>query len=210
MKRAAAAAVFGCASVLLSYPDDGFAGDVASARQRIVSLPAGATRDRLAATAGWLAGMDLMDLAAAYVDTFDLRRGISLHLTHYSHGDTRERGMALSALASAYRDMGFSVTLGELPDFLPALLELAAVSAAGAALLGEQRMALDALRTALEEAHSRYSPAVAAVCDALPGPSKADRDALRRYRAEGPPSERVGLEPFAPPEVLSGGVTVRR
>ncbi|MGH9056408.1 MAG: nitrate reductase molybdenum cofactor assembly chaperone, partial [Acidimicrobiales bacterium] len=155
----------------------------------------------------WLAGMDLLDLAAAYVETFDLRRGTSLHLTHYSHGDTRERGMALSALAGSYRDAGFRVDPCELPDFLPALLELAAVSTAGAALLSEQRMALDALQAALAEAHSGYTTVVAAVCDALPGLTKADRDALRRYRAEGPPSEQVGLEPFAPPEVLTGGLT---
>ncbi|MGH9056515.1 MAG: nitrate reductase molybdenum cofactor assembly chaperone, partial [Acidimicrobiales bacterium] len=67
MKRAAAAAVFGCASVLLSYPDEGFAADLAGVRRKLDSLPAGATRDRLGATAVWLAGMDLLDLAAAYV-----------------------------------------------------------------------------------------------------------------------------------------------
>ena len=73
-----------------------------------------------------------MEAAAAYVDTFDLRRRRSLHLTYYRHGDTRERGMALTALVDAYRVAGFRVAPGELPDFLPALLELAAVTPAGA------------------------------------------------------------------------------
>ncbi|MGH9083373.1 MAG: nitrate reductase molybdenum cofactor assembly chaperone, partial [Acidimicrobiales bacterium] len=122
--------------------------------------------------------------------------------TYYRHGDTRERGMALTALVDAFRSAGYRVVPGELPDFLPALLELAAVDPAGASVLGEHRMALDALRLALVKIPSPYAGVVDAVGDALGGLSRGDRVALRRYRAQGPPSEQVGLEPFAPPEVL--------
>jgi nitrate reductase molybdenum cofactor assembly chaperone NarJ/NarW len=101
------------------------------------------------------------------------------------------------------------VAPGELPDFLPALLELAALNPGGAAVLGEHRMALDALATELEEIGSPYAGAIRAVTAALGPASRGDRQALDRYRAQGPPSEKVGLEPFAPPEVIAQGVTRR-
>ncbi len=132
----------------------------------------------------------------------------SLGLRPYRHGDTRERGLALAALAGAFREAGFGVAPGELPDYLPALLELAAAHPVGASVLGEHRAALEALRLALAEAASPYAGVVAAVSGVLPGPTRRDRPALHRYRAEGPPSEKVGLEPFAPPEVLGAGVTL--
>jgi nitrate reductase molybdenum cofactor assembly chaperone NarJ/NarW len=209
MKRAAAAKVFGCASVLLSYPSDGYAEDLDAVIGEVTTLPAGSARSRLAEVAKWLHQLPPTEAAATYVDTFDLRRGVCLYLTYYRHGDTRERGMALTALVDSFRAAGFRVVPGELPDFLPALLELAAARPAGASVMGDHRMALEALRLALEKAESPYAGVVTAVCDALPGPSRRDREALRRYRAQGPPSERVGLEPFAPPEVLGQRVTHR-
>lgn len=209
MRRAPAASVFGCASVLLSYPDEDYGQDLAAVAGVVQALPAGPARSRLADALSWLGGLSPMEAAATYVDTFDLRRGVCLYLTYYRHGDTRERGLALAALVDVYRSAGLAVIPGELPDYLPALLEMAAADSAGAAVLAEHRMALDALRLALEQAHSPYNQVVAAVSDALPRPTRTDRDALRRYRAQGPPSERVGLEPFAPPEVLGQRVTLR-
>ena len=208
MRRQAAATVFGCASVLLSYPDEHHIGDLAAVCDALGKLPAGRVRSELAVAAQWLCGMSPMEAAATYVDTFDLRRGVCLHLTYYRHGDTRERGMALTALVDAFREAGFAVVPGELPDYLPALLELAATHPAGATVLAEHRMALDALHSALAKAGSRYAGVLDTVRDALPGPTRKDRQALRRYRADGPPSEKVGLEPFAPPEVLGQGVTI--
>jgi nitrate reductase delta subunit len=76
-------------------------------------------------------------------------------------------------------------------------------------VLAEHRAALDALRVDLTSAKSPYAGVVEAATDALGASSRADREALRRYRAHGPPSERVGLEPFAPPEIIHLGVTRR-
>ncbi|MGH9080572.1 MAG: nitrate reductase molybdenum cofactor assembly chaperone [Acidimicrobiales bacterium] len=209
MKRSAVQTVCGCASVLLSYPDDRFADDLAAVAGALDRVPDGPARSRLGAAQRWLAAMPVIEAAARYVDTFDLRRQRTLHLTYYRHGDTRERGMALTALVDAYRGAGLRVQEGELPDFLPALLELAAVDSAGLAVLGEHRPALDALRSDLDAADSPYAGVVSAVAGVLGSASHADREALRRYRANGPPSEQVGLEPFAPPEIIKLGITRR-
>ena len=208
MRRWVMTRVFGCASVLLSYPDEHFASDLAAVGTALGAIPSGPARSALGAAVNWLTQMSAFDAAAAYVDTFDLRRGVCLYLTYYRHGDTRERGMALTALVDAFRGAGFGVVSGELPDYLPALLELAATHPVGATVLAEHRMALDALHVALVKAESPYAGVLAAVRDTLPGPTRKDRQALRRYRAEGPPSEKVGLEPFAPPEVLGQSVTI--
>jgi len=209
VRRSGAQIVFGCASVLLSYPDADFTEDLAAVADALSRLPKSPTRTRLGDVRRWLAEMSAIEAAASYVDTFDLHRRRSLHLTYYRHGDTRERGMALTALVDVYRVAGVRVVPGELPDFLPALLELAVVTPAGAAVLGEHRVALDALHDDLKKVANPYAKVLSAVTDTLGAPSHADREALRRYRLNGPPSERVGLEPFAPPEALGQGITVR-
>jgi nitrate reductase delta subunit len=203
MKRQVASAVFGCASVLLSYPEEeSFSADLAAVEGALRRLPAGSARSHLESCWRWLSSLTAMGAATAYVEAFDLRRRRSLYLTYYRHGDTRERGMALAALVGAYKAAGFMLAPGELPDFLPALLELAASHPDGQALLSEHRPALSALRAGLEEAGSSFAGAVAAVTGALGPLDRAGRAALSRYREQGPPSERVGLEPFAPPEVV--------
>lgn len=209
MRRSTAAVIFGCASVLLSYPEDTVTKDLAAVEAALERLPKGSARTHLESATRWLAQMSAMDAAATYVDTFELHRRCTLHLTYYRHGDTRERGMALTALIDAYRADGLCVTPGELPDYLPALLELAAVTPTGAAVLEEHRPALESLRADLEKRDSPYANVIRAVTGALGAPSRVDREAVRRYRAQGPPSERVGLEPFAPPEVITLGVTRR-
>jgi nitrate reductase delta subunit len=209
VRRRPAQTVFGCASVLLAYPEDDSGEALEAVRAALLLMPAGPARRRLTNAVGLLEGMAVGDVAAQYVDTFDLGRRRTLYLTYYRHGDTRERGLALAALADVYRAAGFRLCPGELPDYLPALLELAAVSPVGAAALREHRGALEVLRAELEETASVYADVVAAVGDALGPATRADRDVVRRFRLNGPPSERVGLEPFAPPEVMTYGVTER-
>jgi nitrate reductase delta subunit len=209
VRRSHARLAFGVGAVLLSYPDKGYPEDLEAVASALGQLPGGLVKEGLSTTRGALAGMGLFDAQARYVETFDLSRRRSLHLTYYRHGDTRERGLALAALAAAYRQAGVVLAPGELPDFLPALLELAAVSPVGQTVLCEHRGALAALQEALSEAGSPWTGAVGAVRAATGGLSRGDGAFLRHYRADGPPTERVGLEPFAPPEVLGQGITTR-
>lgn len=204
MKRSHATTVFSCTSVLLSYPEEeSFRADVSAVAAALRRLPTGPALSGLERCCRWLAEMTPLQAAATYVDAFDLKRRRSLHLTYYRHGDTRERGLALAALAGAYKEAGFTLVPGELPDFLPALLELAAAYPEGQALLAEHRPAVNALRAELEEAGSNFAGAVGAVGEALGPLDRAGRALLARYRDMGPPSERVGLELLAPPTLVS-------
>jgi nitrate reductase delta subunit len=135
-------------------------------------------------------------LEASYVELFDFRRRCCLHLTYYTAGDTRRRGEALVRFAEAYRSAGLRVAEDELPDFLPAVLDLAAGHEAGWRLLREHRVGLDLLLRALSEHESVYEHAVRAVLAALPPPRPADLLAAARLARSGPPQEHVGLEPY--------------
>ena len=191
------------ASVLLQYPTralfDGLDELDAAAR----SGPR-AARGHLAAFLAWLRATPPHEVAQHYVETFDLRRRSALYLTYYRHGDTRRRGMALLAFKTAYRAAGLEPDGAELPDYLPVVLDFAAVAPAGEELLRRHRADLELLRRALREAGTPYARLVDAVCAQLPRLGRRDLLRVRAAEQQGPPAEDVGLEPFAPPGYLTG------
>ncbi|MFC5177157.1 nitrate reductase molybdenum cofactor assembly chaperone [Nocardioides taihuensis] len=184
------------ASYLLAYPDDRLLDQLPTIRaalteQRVTTLDA--FLDHLGQT-------PLARLEREYVDVFDLSRRHALYLSYWTDGDTRRRGEVLARFKATYRESGFRVdTSGELPDYLPMVLEFAAVAdpVAGEELLRAYRASLELLRIGLVEDRSPYADVVAAVCATLPGASPADRAAVQAM-VDGPPSESVGLEPYDP------------
>jgi len=150
---------------------------------------------------------DPLQLAVRYVETFDMRRRASLHLTYYAYGDTRKRGMALLRFKHAYRQAGLQLGDEELPDFLPVVLEFAATvdQLQGERLLAEHVPVLELLRLSLADTGSPYALVLTAILATLPPISTADRRRIAELAAQGPPEEEVGLEPFAMDPVMSGG-----
>jgi len=142
---------------------------------------------------------DSMQLAMRYVETFDMRRHASLHLTYYAYGDTRKRGMALLRFKHAYRQAGMAIDDSELPDYLPLVLEFAATidHRQGERLLAEHVPVLELLRLSLLDSESAYANVLTAILATLPEISTADRRRIAELAAQGPPDEEVGLEPFA-------------
>ena len=196
-------------SYLLRYPDP----DVADSRNELAAevgaLPDGAVRDALERfLAGWTG--DQTALAARYVETFDLRRRASLHLTYYAHGDTRERGMALLRLKKLYRAAGLPMQSAELPDHLTVMLAFAALAPTGRGetLLAEHRPAIELLRLSLHELSSPYAHVLDAIAAVLPALSVTERGEVARLAREGPPEEAVGLQPYGPPEAMPEGAHV--
>ncbi|WP_433683156.1 nitrate reductase molybdenum cofactor assembly chaperone [Nocardia sp. CA-119907] len=151
-------------------------------------------------------------LAQQYVETFDMRRRSSMHLTFYAYGDTRKRGMALLRFKHAYRHAGVELGDEELPDHLPVLLEFAATvdPIGGERLLGEHVPVLELLRLSLADNGSPYAGVVAAVVATLPPLTTADRRRIAELAAQGPPEEEVGLDPFAMDPALFDGSEARR
>jgi nitrate reductase molybdenum cofactor assembly chaperone NarJ/NarW len=153
-----------------------------------------------------------IELAAYYVETFDLRRRNCLHLSYYAYGDTRKRGMALLRFKHAYRVAGVTLGEHELPDHLAVVLEFAATvdPVAGRRLLAEYRPVVELLRLSLQDCGSPYAAVLDAVCATLPELNVADRRRVAELAAQGPPEEEVGLEAFAMDPMLQEQMGGRR
>jgi nitrate reductase molybdenum cofactor assembly chaperone NarJ/NarW len=196
------AAVLQAASVCLQYPDESVRSALPMVRRAVEDLPDGVARERLLSFLDSAAATTPFDHARHYVTIFDNRRRCCLYLTWWSDGETRRRGAALAALKQRYRAAGVELDSTELPDFLPVVLEYAALTdlADGLALLQEHRAGVELLRLALLDAGTPYAALLEAVCSLLPGPSPADVAAAKALARTGPPTEQVGLElaPFSP------------
>ena len=175
------------------------AGGVLEAEAARLPRPAAAPLGRFLR---WLRDTPPAEVAQHYVATFDLRRRCALYLTYYRYGDTRKRGLAMLAFKAAYRDAGFEPTGSELPDYLPLVLDFAALHPRGQKLLRAHRADLELLLRGLRDAPSPYAGIIEAVCAQLPALRRPDRALVRRFWDSGPPAEDVGLEPFAPPEYM--------
>jgi nitrate reductase molybdenum cofactor assembly chaperone NarJ/NarW len=203
-RRRAAATPFKLLSVLLRYPDRRLVDARDELADAVASLPRSHQRDGLQRFLVYLGANDPGELERRYVETFDLRRRSALYLSYFVHGDTRKRGMALLRLKRLYAAAGLELASGELPDYLPLMLEFAALAPAGAGdmLLREYRPSLELLRASLRDADSPYADVLDALCAGLPRLTALERDHVRRLAEQGPPDEQVGLQPFAPPEVM--------
>ena len=71
----------------------------------------------------YVSTLKLLDWQARYVNTFDMKANHSLHLTHHLYGEERERGLAMADLTEHYQKAGWRIDNGELPDYLPLILE---------------------------------------------------------------------------------------
>lgn len=203
-RRASTETVYKLCSLLLEYPDD----ELLDAREELCgavrTLPGGHVRAALERFCAWWANEDPLGLQQRYVATFDLEKRCGLYLTFYGEGDRRQRGTALLRLRRLYRAAGLPQQDGELPDYLPVMLEFAASAPAGRGelVLREHRAALELARAGLRERESPYADVLDAVCMTLGEPSAAERARAVALAASGPPHELVGLETSAPPEVM--------
>jgi nitrate reductase molybdenum cofactor assembly chaperone NarJ/NarW len=204
-RRAERATVYKLCSLALQYPDEELIAGRGELAAAAAELRPGPTAAALGHFFAWFAQASPLDVAQHYVETFDLHKRCGLYLTFYSLGDRRDRGLALLRLKRLYRAAGLPLEGSELPDYLPVMLEFAAAAAPqyGELVLREQRASLELLRLALHERESPYADVLDAVCEQVGRHlSAAERLSLDRLIADGPPQELVGLEPFAPPEVM--------
>ncbi|NBD21372.1 nitrate reductase molybdenum cofactor assembly chaperone [Aquabacterium fontiphilum] len=119
-----------------------------------------------------LAAADAYEVESDYVDLFDRGRATSLHLFEHVHGDSRDRGQAMVDLIQTYEQAGLRLNPdngGELPDYLPLVLEFASTLAADAArgFTGEFAHILNALYAALLKRRSLYAHVPAAVLELM-------------------------------------------
>jgi nitrate reductase molybdenum cofactor assembly chaperone NarJ/NarW len=183
---------------LLRYPD--------AELRALAPLLSAALREEAALDASRLAELDTLverllradalRTEADYVELFDRGRRTALHLFEHVHGDSRDRGPAMVDLAQTYERAGLRLSPGELPDYLPAVLEFASTQPPAQAreFLREIAHVVRAIFSALLERGSPYASVPAAVLD-LAG-ERAERVEL--------PEEPLLDDSWAEPEAFGG------
>ena len=124
-------------------------------------------RDELIALMEVLRRADPLGMEAAYVELFDRGRATSLHLFEHVHGDSRDRGPAMIDLGQTYEKAGLILAEGELPDYLPAVLEFVSTQPPreAKAFLGEMAHIFNAIFGALQQRESAYASVLGALLD---------------------------------------------
>ena len=154
---------------LLRYPDAELraaAGELGAALHDEGALAAGRLAE-LDALVRRLAAAPGLRVEAEYVELFDRGRRTALHLFEHVHGDSRDRGPAMVDLAQTYDRAGLQLVPGELPDYLPVVLEFASTQPPAQAreFLREIAHIVRAIFSALLERQSPYASVLAAVLD---------------------------------------------
>ncbi len=168
-KPVSAARTLRALAALLGYPDARLRAHLPEVRQALRDEGAlGA--DRLAeieALIDALGGGDPFEVEANYVELFDRSRNTALHLFEHVHGESRERGPAMIDLAQTYAQAGLYLAPGELPDYLPVVLEFASTRPAreARAFLGEIAHLLNKLFGALRQRGSAYAGVMGALLE---------------------------------------------
>jgi len=161
--------VMALASLLLAYPDDDMCVALPGLRRAVAALPASTAATRLREFLAWFTITASADRRIEYVRAFDHKRRSALYVTFATYGDTRRRGAVLAELRQRYHEAGFVENSDELPDYLPTLLQFAALVGDEADdVLGQMRPGIEAITRALKAQHSPYAPVLQAVTEVVP------------------------------------------
>ena len=156
-------------AALLSYPDSAMRGHLPEMREilRSESVLLDTRQAELDALIESLDRAEQLEVEADYVELFDRGRGTSLHLFEHVHGDSRDRGPAMIDLAQTYEKAGLYLAPGELPDYLPAVLEFVSTQPPreATAFLSEMAHIFTAIFSALRERASPYASVLGALLE---------------------------------------------
>ncbi len=156
-------------AALLGYPDARMRSHLPEMVQllhREHTLPAARAVELQALMAALLAA-DPLAGEATYVELFDRGRATSLHLFEHVHGDSRDRGPAMIDLGQTYAKADLFLAEGELPDYLPAVLEFVSTQPTreAKAFLGEISHLLKGIFGALHKRESPYASVLGALLE---------------------------------------------
>ena len=110
-------------SWLLQYPDEGFRQSLPLMETSLSHLPNSSARDKLVQFISYFQATPLLRLQETYTETFDINPSTCLNLTYHLLGDSEKRGKVMAGLQQIYLEAGYETIAGELPDYLPLMLE---------------------------------------------------------------------------------------
>jgi len=114
-------------SVLLHYPDQDLLNDLEEIDSLVANLPSSETKPAMQAFISDLKTQPPIGVQERYTALFDMDPATTLNITFHAFGDNEKRAAALAYLQHNYAQAGWERATGELPDYLPLMLEFLAV-----------------------------------------------------------------------------------
>jgi nitrate reductase delta subunit len=154
---------------LFEYPDTSWSEGLADLNEAVDEVEDLDRRELLRGFLAYSEDTPPIELQEVYTRAFDLDPAASLHLTYHLLGDSEDRGKALAGLLWVYHREGFDAAIGELPDYLPLMLEFLALcpEPRDAALLWSCLGAVAGLAQRLTEKQHAYAKLMGLAADIL-------------------------------------------
>ena len=114
-------------SALLQYPDHELLSQIEMIETEVDDMPSKEMKKCMDDFLLYLKTHSPIHLQEGYTAAFDMNPTTTLNLTYHTYGDNEKRADMLARLQQRYRDAGYERTTGELPDYLPMMLEFLSV-----------------------------------------------------------------------------------
>ena len=182
-------------SIFLQYPNLEFEKEFNRYKELVAALP-DAYKAPLSKFVSEVDSLTIEALQQHYVENFDMRRKFSLFLTSWTHGDTRNRGMAMVYFKEKYKRSNLILSDSELPDHLSVVLDYSAHhdSVEGELLLAEHHAPIQLIYASLANINSVYAYVLETIIATLPEITAEIEKRARDLAISGPPKEFVGLD----------------
>lgn len=113
-------------SFLLRYPSEEWYSELSEWREDVKSIEHVQLRDSLLEFFSYIDEMDKKEFEDQYVRTFDFSQNTTMYLSTYELQGNGEQAEELVTFKAFFLENGYDVPT-EMPDYVPALLELCAV-----------------------------------------------------------------------------------
>lgn len=150
--------VYNLISTLLQYPEKEWKEGLDEMWVEVSRISEDAVRIPLLKFLTYIKDTPLEELCENYVYTFDFYEKTTLYLTHSVFKDNRERGEVLVQLRQEFYKAELDFLSDELPDYLPLILEFAAVGPEDQVdkILRLHKRSIDNLQLELQGINSPY------------------------------------------------------
>ena len=170
-------------SELMQYPDEGFMKRLPDVEAAVTELPE-ELGEKIEAFISFIKSQPPIRLQETYTAAFYMKSKTTLNMAYHHWGNSEKRALALAGLEQVYREAGYERIGGELPDFLPLLLEFLSINpeAPGIDLVRQCLSGPERLSAQLQET----APGYAALLDSLANilSNQAEENAHRDLKAK--------------------------
>jgi len=176
--------IFKILSVLLQYPGKDLLTQMKEIETIVASLSPNEFKNSLTEFLTYIKAQPLIQLQETYTAAFDMSPATTMNLTYHIWGDNEKRAGMLARLQQVYQDAGYECKTGELPDYLPMMLEFLSVcpEAKGVELIWECLKHFDKFIDRLQQSAPAYS-------DLL---QPLGRVAVRHFKSKGISVQQIG------------------